>query len=70
MATYSFYDANFQRKNMTNYCPAEAADPGYQTSWGVDLNRNFTVGSAFDGYVGDVDHELPQRHLRRARRTQ
>lgn len=51
-AHYSFYDANFQRKNMTNYCAADQADPGYRGSWGVDLNRNFTVGSAFDGFVG------------------
>ncbi|MFZ7943380.1 MULTISPECIES: M14 family metallopeptidase [Bacillaceae] len=51
-AHYSFYDFNGQRKNMTNYCGPTESDPGYRTSWGVDLNRNHTVGSAFDGYVG------------------
>ena len=49
---YSFYDANFQRKNMTNYCAANNADPNRRNSWGVDLNRNFSVGSRFDGYDG------------------
>jgi hypothetical protein len=51
-AHYSFYDYNMQRKNMTNHCAATSADPGSRNSWGVDLNRNFTVGSAFDGYDG------------------
>ncbi len=49
---YSFYDYNMQRKNMTNHCEADNADPGRRNSWGVDLNRNFTVGSGHDGYVG------------------
>jgi hypothetical protein len=51
-AHYSFYDYNGQRKNMTDYCNAASSDPGRRNSWGVDLNRNFSVGSAFDGYVG------------------
>lgn len=51
-AHYSFYDYNFQRKNMTDYCDPASSDPGRRNSWGVDLNRNFTVGSAFDGFVG------------------
>ncbi|MFJ7727417.1 M14 family metallopeptidase [Neobacillus sp. NPDC097160] len=51
-ANYSFYDYNMQRKNMTNYCGPAESDPAYRTSWGVDLNRNHSVGSAFDGYVG------------------
>ncbi|MFF4412248.1 M14 family zinc carboxypeptidase [Streptosporangium sp. NPDC001559] len=51
-AHYSFYDYNMQRKNMTNHCPAKAADPASRNSWGVDLNRNFSVGSMFDGYLG------------------
>jgi hypothetical protein len=50
--TYSFYDYNMQRKNMTNYCAATSGDPASRNSWGVDLNRNFTVGSLFDGYSG------------------
>ncbi|MEU7850436.1 M14 family metallopeptidase [Micromonospora parva] len=49
---YSMYDFNMQRRNMTNHCPASNADPGRRNSWGVDLNRNFSVGSVFDGYVG------------------
>ncbi|GAA2641247.1 M14 family zinc carboxypeptidase [Nonomuraea recticatena] len=51
-ANYSFYDYNFQRKNMTNHCPAAQADPAARNSWGVDVNRNYAVGSLFDGYVG------------------
>ncbi|GLW09209.1 hypothetical protein Misp01_43380 [Microtetraspora sp. NBRC 13810] len=49
---YSFYDYNMQRKNMTNHCAANAADPASRNSWGVDLNRNFSVGSIRDGYSG------------------
>ncbi|MED3560983.1 M14 family metallopeptidase [Bacillus xiapuensis] len=51
-ANYSFYDYNMQRKNMTNYCGPDKSDPGNRNSWGVDLNRNHSVGSAFDGYIG------------------
>ena len=49
------YDFNSQRSNMVNYCasnPAGNNDPAARNSWGVDLNRNFSVGSFFDGYVG------------------
>ncbi|WP_083460370.1 M14 family metallopeptidase [Jiangella muralis] len=49
---YSFYDFNGQRKNLTNHCPAASGDPASANSWGVDLNRNFSVGSRFDGYSG------------------
>ncbi|WP_327047349.1 M14 family zinc carboxypeptidase [Microbispora sp. NBC_01189] len=51
-AHYSMYDYNMQRRNMTNHCPVTNGDPGRRNSWGVDLNRNFTVGSVFDGYNG------------------
>ncbi|MFI6238250.1 M14 family zinc carboxypeptidase [Micromonospora sp. NPDC050795] len=51
-ANYSFNDFNFQRKNLVNHCTGAARDPKNRTSWGVDLNRNYTVGSYFDGYVG------------------
>lgn len=51
-ANYSFYDFNNQRRNMTNHCGPTESDPAYRNSWGVDLNRNHTVGSAFDGYIG------------------
>lgn len=49
---YSFYDASGQRTNMTNYCGPAESDPARRNSWGVDLNRNFAVGSHFDGYIG------------------
>ncbi len=49
---YSFYDYNWQRKNMTNHCGPENSDPYRQDTWGVDLNRNHTVGSVYDGYIG------------------
>ncbi|MFF5175136.1 M14 family zinc carboxypeptidase [Micromonospora sp. NPDC000089] len=51
-ANYSFNDANFQRKNLVNHCTGTARDPKYRNNWGVDVNRNYTVGSFFDGYVG------------------
>jgi hypothetical protein len=51
---YAFHDFNGQRKNMTNYCAANSTgnDPGSRNAWGVDLNRNSTIGSVFDGYAG------------------
>ncbi|AGL17003.1 M14 family zinc carboxypeptidase [Actinoplanes sp. N902-109] len=51
-ANYSFNDFTFQRKNMVNHCTGAARDPRNRDSWGVDVNRNYTVGSFFDGYVG------------------
>jgi hypothetical protein len=51
-ANYSFYDANFQRKSMVNHCTGTARDPKNRNSWGVDINRNYTAGSLFDGYFG------------------
>lgn len=51
-ANYSFNDAAFQRKNMVNHCVGAQRDPRNADSWGVDVNRNYTVGSLFDGYVG------------------
>ncbi|WP_432925088.1 M14 family metallopeptidase [Microbispora sp. CA-135349] len=51
-AHYSMYDYNMQRRNMVNYCAADGSDPGRRNSWGVDLNRNFSVGSVYDGYNG------------------
>ncbi|WP_204046455.1 OmpL47-type beta-barrel domain-containing protein, partial [Acrocarpospora phusangensis] len=49
---YSLYDYNMQRKNLTNHCAANASDPANRNGWGVDLNRNFSVGSLSDGYSG------------------
>ena len=52
-AHYSFYNYGFQRKNMVNYCPrGNQNDPGRRNQWGVDNNRNYDVGSLFDGYTG------------------
>ncbi|WP_312473416.1 M14 family metallopeptidase [Neobacillus sp.] len=51
-ANYSFNDYNMQRKNMTNHCGPTASDLGNRNAWGVDLNRNHSVGSIFDGYIG------------------
>ena len=56
-ALASYYDNNGQRKNMTNYCPvvsgtSTAGMPSSRNSWGVDINRNNTIGSRLDGYDG------------------
>ncbi|HEX6291684.1 MAG TPA: M14 family metallopeptidase [Herpetosiphonaceae bacterium] len=51
-AHYSFFDYNMQRKNMFNYCGPQDADPGRRNEWGVDNNRNYGIGSLFDGYSG------------------
>ncbi|RIQ29599.1 M14 family zinc carboxypeptidase [Jiangella rhizosphaerae] len=52
-AHYSFFDRAGQRRNMTNHCPLTgAADANARGNWGVDLNRNYRVGSAIDGYDG------------------
>ncbi|WP_344006015.1 M14 family zinc carboxypeptidase [Nocardioides lentus] len=50
---YSFYDFASQRRNMVRYC-AEGGnyDVGARNAWGVDLNRNHEMYSAFDGYDG------------------
>jgi uncharacterized repeat protein (TIGR01451 family) len=51
---YSFYDFASQRKNMFNHCPLTSTSgmPAGQNQWGVDINRNQTEGSIFDGYTG------------------
>jgi hypothetical protein len=51
-ANYSFNDFNFQRKNLVNHCTGASRDPRFRDSWGVDINRNYSVGSYFDGYAG------------------
>ena len=51
-ANYSINDVTFQRTNLVNHCTGAARDPRFQDSWGVDVNRNYAVGSLFDGYVG------------------
>ena len=47
---------------MTNHCPDSNADPGRRNAWGVDLNRNYRVGSGFDGYDG-ASTQLHRRHV-------
>ncbi|MFI7023936.1 M14 family zinc carboxypeptidase [Micromonospora sp. NPDC049900] len=51
-ANYSFYNFASQRRNMTNHCADDNADPARRNAWGVDLNRNYRVGSGHDGYAG------------------
>jgi hypothetical protein len=53
-AHYSFYDFGSKRRNMSNYCPlgGTGGNVGNRNNWGVDLNRNSTVGSPFDGFSG------------------
>ncbi|SDM56531.1 M14 family metallopeptidase [Bacillus sp. OK048] len=52
-ANYSVYDYNMQRRNMTNHCgPEGSSDYNARNSWGVDLNRNHSIGSLFDGFIG------------------
>jgi hypothetical protein len=52
-AHYSIHDYTLQRRNMVNYCPPTGNnDAAARNTWGVDLNRNFTVGSRLDGYSG------------------
>lgn len=57
-AHYSFYDFASQRKSMVNHGGPEVSDPAQRNSWGVDLNRNFRVGSFFDGYSGASSNPL------------
>ena len=50
----AIHENSVQRKNMKNYCPVTATTGGIgnRNAWGVDLNRNNTVGTLFDGYDG------------------
>jgi hypothetical protein len=56
-ATHSLYDSN-RRTNLSNHCedtvkfPNKETDPASRNGWGVDLNRNFSQGSIFDGFQG------------------
>jgi hypothetical protein len=40
------------RVNPASGQPYTAIDPAARNAWGVDLNRNNTVGTIFDGYIG------------------
>jgi hypothetical protein len=46
--------ANFwaPRVNPGTGVPYVNSDPASRTAWGVDLNRNNTAGTIFDGYIG------------------
>src|SRR3712207_9221663 len=35
-----------------SHCDGATRNPSLRNSWGVDVNRNYAVGSYFDGYVG------------------
>ena len=53
---HSIYDSP-RRTNMAPYCydPANTenlGDPANRNTYGVNINRNFSVGSIFDGFVG------------------
>jgi hypothetical protein len=49
---YSLYDFAAQRRNLNNHCPDSQRDAALRNQWGVDLNRNFRVGTLWDGYDG------------------
>jgi hypothetical protein len=50
---YSIHDFTLQRRTMTRYCPPTGNyDLLARNTWGVDLNRNFTVGSLWQGFAG------------------
>ena len=51
---HSFYDFASQRKNLPNYCApgTTSAMPSARNGWGVDLNRNNSQYTLFDGYFG------------------
>jgi hypothetical protein len=48
------FAANFwtPRVNPGTGAPYVNSDPGSRNAWGVDLNRNNTFGTIFDGYIG------------------
>lgn len=48
----SMWDDLLQRKNFEQYCEGILAPYLRHSYTGVDLNRNFTVGSRIDGYDG------------------
>ena len=51
---YSMYDFAGLRRNLSNHCDANTNnDPLARNTWGVDLNRNYTEYTRFDGaWVG------------------
>ena len=57
-SAFALYDDLFKRKNLNDYCDPAVSNPlfddsNYFVGWtGVDVNRNFSVGSRLDGFVG------------------
>ena len=57
-AAFSLYDDMYKRKNLDDDCDPAVSNPLFDDSryfvgWtGVDINRNFSVGSRLDGFVG------------------
>ena len=41
-----------RRLNPVTGVPYTNSDPASRTAWGTDMNRNNTVGTLFDGYIG------------------
>ena len=54
----SIHENSVQRKNMNSYCAITTTSGGIgnRSAWGVDLNRNNTIGTQFDGFA--ARHEL------------
>ena len=73
-STYSIYDSP-RRTNMSRWCedtvmyPQNTVDPMYRNSYGVNINRNFSVGSVFDGFQGATQHGLRGQQLLRSVRV-
>lgn len=50
---YSHFDSTLHQKNIPPTCIGNnPTDPSGRHTWGVNINRNFPVGSLFDGYSG------------------
>ena len=69
---YSFYDFGSKRRNMSNYCPPgrTSGNVGNRNNWGVDLNRNSSVGSVLRRLlrrVGDRARATRSRPVRALR---
>ncbi len=68
---HSIYDSP-RRTNMAPYCydPSNTenlGDPANRNAYGVNINRNFSVGSFFDGFVGRELELLRWQHGRPVR---
>lgn len=67
-SAYALYDDLYKRKNLDDDCDPAVSNPLFDDSryfvgWtGVDLNRNFSVGSRLDGFVGASGNCASQVH--------